>query len=129
MNQERAREIAREVQRIWLQDERDVRCCVDAVADALHAAYEAERAEPVTMEALRVAAQSASEAISAARLSSVKETARAIWAAYFVSGDTPMAQWYSGGKDVERIKADTNAVVNLADELESAFERRYGGKP
>ena len=110
---------------------------VKCAADALHAAYEAE------LEALESKIASLQHELSlpapepsvgwrfsdSARLSSVKETARAIWAAYFVSGDTPMSQWYSGGKDVERIKADTNAVVNLADELESAFERRYGGKP
>lgn len=138
MNREQAREIARDAVARWKADDDDLWECSDVVAaDALHAAYEAE------LEALESKIASLQHELSlpapepsvgwrvsdSARLSSVKETARAIWAAYFVSGDTPMTQWYSGGKDVERIKADTNAVVNLADELESAFERRYGGKP
>lgn len=121
ISKERFREEAKAAYTCWLGDENFTLDCEDYIADTLHALH-AEHME-------ELARGRGSVPNDAARLSSVKETARAIWAAYFVSGDMPMTQWYSGGKDVERIKADTNAVVNLADELESAFERRYGGKP
>ena len=97
MNREQAREIAVKAYQ-WGS--------VQDVADALHAAYEAERVAPVD-----------------ARLASIKETARQIWAAW-------NGVWES--KDEQTIQSESefklrsDGAVNMAEMLEDAFERRYG---
>lgn len=124
MNQERAREIARDAVARWKADDDGLRECPAVVAaDALHAAYEAE------LEALRaqVAKREVSPSVidlpggwapdpkmdewrrNAARLASIKETARGLFAS--------------------RRVVLVNSAFDQAEHFEETFERRYGGKP
>ena len=91
MNREQAREIARKAFLKW-QNEGEIGWGADAISDALHAAYEAERAAPVD-----------------ARLASIKETARGLFAS--------------------RRVVLVNSAFDQAEHFEETFERRYGGKP
>lgn len=142
MNQERAREIA---EKTWLEGHSlKTSRVVRDVADALHAAYEAEAQQHknllddtgLTMENFRVATQAVAYAEDRARLASIKETARAILAANFASSsDTGLRGMYPTGTPTsvvdwgEALRADCDAAIRFAEALESAFERRYGGKP
>jgi len=113
MNQEQAREIAETVFSKW-------RVCGGTqrhmIADALHAAYEPE------LEALRAEVSKLKMELSlpaptpdvgwrvsdSARLASIKETARMLWA-----------------QDATGAKPET--ILAWAESFEDAFERRYGG--
>lgn len=104
MNREQAREIAAKV---WEPGK----------PAALHAAYEKDRAAPAGCQD--------------SRLASIKETARGIWASNFVTEDNDdcaLRGLYPEGWD-DQLAADCDAAVRLAEALEDAFERRYGGKP
>ena len=160
MNREQAREIAEDAFDRW-QGVHDVPLQVK-VADALHAAYEAERAAcpmelhfvcdgPPSHESGRfveledghgrglgigdwrkrddglwalVVPYGVRESASVdARLASIKETARRIWAAWngvWESKDEPTILSES------EFKFRSDGAVNMAEMLESAFERRYG---
>lgn len=128
MNREQAREIAVKAYQ-WGS--------VQDVADALHAAYEAEReleaAESRVKEAAKPSPRtlvfqpmSAEDMRASARLASIKETARGIWGMYFSDGEMPLDQWYDHRKEAAMLEADADAAVDLAEALEAAFERRYG---
>lgn len=111
MKQEQAREIAETVFSEW-------RVCGGTlrhmIADALHAAYEAERG-----------------AVSndAARLASIKETARRIFSKRFTAtgDDDSLRSFYPTPAFDDALIADCDAAVRFAEALEDAFERRYGG--
>ena len=134
MNREQAREIADQVFSEWRVRGGELR---EMIADALHAKYEPE------LEALRaqVAKREVSPSVinlpggwapdpkmdewrrNAARLASIKETARRIWAAWngvWESKDEPTILSES------EFKFRSDGAVNMAEMLESAFERRYG---
>lgn len=105
MNREQAREIA---ERAWDMWDGNGKIEIE-VADALHAAYEKDRAAPAGCQD--------------SRLASIKETARRIWAAWngvWESKDEPTILSES------EFKFRSDGAVNMAEMLESAFERRYG---
>lgn len=112
MNREQAREIALDVGFSNGLSTESLSDKLRRVADALHAAYEKDRAAPAGCQD--------------SRLASIKETARRIWAAWngvWESKDEPTILSES------EFKFRSDGAVNMAEMLESAFERRYGGKP
>ena len=128
MNREQAREIADQVFSEWRVRGGELR---GMIADALHAKYEPE------LEALRaqVAKREVSPSVinlpggwapdpkmdewrrNAARLASIKETARQIWAGW-------SAEWERTEYPVS-IDGRAETCVELAELLESALERSY----
>lgn len=116
MKQEQAREIAELAFDRW-QGVHDVPLQVK-IADALHAAYEAERGGPKELEAIAAACE------KHARLASIKETARAILAAEATTGEDSIRRRNGFKESMDTI---SDSALDWAECLESAFERRYGG--
>lgn len=105
ISQERFREVAKSEDARWVKDTNDRRAKAEAIADALHALYEAE-ATSAGKTALQVRAeQDLDGAARALRLASIKETAR--------------------------LYASCNSTLDFAfssaEAFEAEFERRYGG--
>lgn len=131
MNREQARKIADEV---FYQCSKGDGLLRYMIADALHAAYEPE------LEALRAEVSKLKMELSlpaptpdvgwrvsdSARLASIKETARRILAAEATTGEDSIRRRNGFNEGMDLICEST---IDWAESFESAFERRYGGKP